>query len=164
MTQFLGLISDTHGHPTYTREGLQVLTAFEPIAILHSGDIGGPEIVDLFPQGTPCHFVRGNCDYAIDELSQAIATAGFHWWGDFADLLIADRRIAVLHGDDQQRLNQSIESGQFDLVVHGHTHVARNERIGSTQVVNPGAIYRANPHTVAVVDVDQLKVEILAVR
>jgi predicted phosphodiesterase len=43
-------------------------------------------------------------------------------------------------------------------VCHGHTHRRREERVGKTLVLNPGAIYRANPHTFAIVDLPLLEV------
>lgn len=164
MTHYVGLISDTHGHQAYTIEALRVLTAFEPTAILHAGDVGGPEIVKLFPTNTPCHFVQGNCDFHLQELADAVTMAGHTWWGAFGDLTLNGTHLALLHGDDLRRLAQCVDEGQFDLVVHGHTHVASNQRRGSTTVVNPGAVYRATPHTVAVVDLSTLQAEIIPVR
>ena len=54
-------------------------------------------------------------------------------------------RIAFLHSDDNRLFRQTIESGQWDLVCYGHTHIAKQHREGKTLVLNPGAIYRANP-------------------
>src|SRR5262249_26664115 len=45
-----------------------------------------------------------------------------------------------------------IASGAWDLVCYGHTHVAELHRAGRTLVLNPGALFRASPHTLAVVD------------
>jgi Icc-related predicted phosphoesterase len=39
--------------------------------------------------------------------------------------------------------------------------VAAIDRRGDTQVVNPGAIYRATPHSVAVVDLPSVEATIL---
>ena len=36
--------------------------------------------------------------------------------------------------------------------------VAEQHRQGSTQVLNPGALYRANPHTIAIVDLPSLAI------
>jgi predicted phosphodiesterase len=36
--------------------------------------------------------------------------------------------------------------------LHGHTHVARDERLGPLRVINPGALQRAAVHTVATLD------------
>ena len=47
------------------------------------------------------------------------------------------------------------------LVCYGHTHVAAIDRHGETLVVNPGAIYRADPHSVAVVDLPAVEATIV---
>ena len=65
---------------------------------------------------------------------------------------------AFLHGDDQRLLSRTIQSGQWDLVLHGHTHVAAQYRQGSTLVVNPGAIQRTGSPSVAVIDLPSLEV------
>ena len=36
--------------------------------------------------------------------------------------------------------------------------VAKIQRVGDTLLVNPGAIYRARPHSLAVVDLDDMDV------
>jgi predicted phosphodiesterase len=59
-------------------------------------------------------------------------------------------------------LRETIAGGQYDLVCHGHTHVARQETVGRTLVVNPGALYRANPHRFALVDLPALEVTSIA--
>ncbi|MGE3778384.1 MAG: metallophosphoesterase family protein, partial [Pirellulaceae bacterium] len=48
-----------------------------------------------------------------------------------------------------------------DLVCYGHTHQALERFEGATHVLNPGAVYRAKPHSVAVVRLPELTVEFL---
>ena len=73
-------------------------------------------------------------------------------------LEVAGVKIAFLHGDDLRLLDETIRSGQWNLVCHGHTHVVRQEQIDNTLVLNPGALYRATPHTLAVVELPSLAV------
>jgi len=156
----LGLISDTHGQMTYTRQALEALAEHPVAAVLHCGDIGSRPIVDLFARW-PTHFVLGNVDDDDDDWRVVIEAAGQTFHGRFGDLSLGGRRIALLHGDDTQRLRETIAAGTFDLVCHGHTHVPRNERIGNTLILNPGAVYRADPHTIVVVDLETLDVQVL---
>jgi predicted phosphodiesterase len=46
-------------------------------------------------------------------------------------------------------------------VCYGHTHVAAIDRHGETIVLNPGAIYRASPHSIAVVDLPAVEASII---
>jgi predicted phosphodiesterase len=79
----------------------------------------------------------------------------------FGDLKIGGRRIALLHSDDHNKFFDARTSGDYDLVCYGHTHVAKLERVESTIVLNPGALYRANPHSLAIVDLDTMHAEII---
>lgn len=79
----------------------------------------------------------------------------------FGDLTLAGRRIALLHSDDVQRFRRTTSSGDYDLVCYGHTHIAEQHREGKTLVLNPGALYRANPHSLAVVDLKTMEATIV---
>jgi hypothetical protein len=133
-----------------------MLSALDVEAVLHCGDIGSPEIVPLFA-AWPTHFVFGNVDYDAAQLEQAIRKAGQHCHHRFGDLTLGGRRIALVHGDDYAALAGAIEGGRFDLVCTGHTHIAKQQQRGKTLVLNPGALYRAQPHTMAIVDLEKLE-------
>jgi len=158
----LAVVSDTHGHVSNTREAIRMLESFSPAAVIHCGDIGSAEIVPLFAPW-PTHFVLGNVDEGVPEIEQAIIKAGQVNHGRFGQLALAGRRIAFLHGHDTDRLQKEIASGKWDLLCHGHTHRREvrvvNER---TTVLNPGALYRAQPHSLAIVDLKTLDVTSVA--
>ncbi len=158
----LGVVSDTHGQVQYARQAVNVLEAFKVAAVIHCGDIGSPAIVPLF-RPWPTHFVFGNVDHFPSELERAIAETGQTCHGRFGSLELAGTRVAFLHGDDGDRLHGAIESARWDLVCYGHTHVAEHHRVGKTLVLNPGALYRANPHTLAIVDLPSLEVTVAPV-
>jgi putative phosphoesterase len=158
----IGVISDTHGHVLNTLAAVRLMESLEVKAVLHCGDIGTPEIPKLLA-AWPAHFVFGNCDHEEDELRDAIQAAGLSCHGRFAELELAKRRIAVIHSDDARLFQQVKTSGKYDLVCYGHTHQAESHREGRTLVLNPGALYRANPHTLAVVDLGTMEAEIVTV-
>jgi putative phosphoesterase len=154
----IGVVSDTHGHVANTLAAINLLESLEVARVLHCGDIGTEAIPPLFKKW-PTDFVFGNCDYALDELTNVIREAGLTCHGVFGDLTIGDRRIALIHSDDHQRFRETIRGGNYDLVCYGHTHVAKIEQIERTMVLNPGALYRANPHSIAIVDLGTMKAE-----
>jgi hypothetical protein len=156
----LGVISDTHGHVELTRPAVRMLESLEVDAVLHCGDIGSIEIVNLFA-AWPTHFVFGNCDYNTDELAAAIRKAGQTCHGLFGDLEFDGVRVALLHSHERRRFREAIDSGDYQLVCYGHTHVAAIDRHGETLVVNPGAIYRAEPHSLAIIDVPAVEATII---
>jgi putative phosphoesterase len=153
----LGIVSDTHGHVLFAREAVRMLESLGAQAVLHCGDIGSPEVVALFG-AWPAHFVFGNVDLDAARLRQAIQECGHTCHERFGTLELAGCRLAFLHGDDERLLRETIAGGRYDLVCHGHTHVARQEQVGRTLVVNPGALYRATPHRIAIVDLPSLEV------
>jgi len=55
----------------------------------------------------------------------------------FGQVEICKKKIAVLHGDRQELLQTVIQSGVFNLVVSGHTHVFEAKKVGETIVMNP---------------------------
>jgi putative phosphoesterase len=158
----IGIVSDTHGHVEYARAAVRVLERFDLRQVIHCGDIGSPDVVRLF-RGWPTHFVLGNVDGDARALRVAIEADGQRLHGRFGSLELAGRRIAFLHGDDSRRLRDTIAGGEYDLVCYGHTHVAEQHQEGKTLVVNPGALYRAERHTVAVARLDTLEVTHLGV-
>ena len=156
----IGVISDTHGHVANTLAAVRLLESLEVEQVLHCGDIGTPTIPKLLA-GWPTHFVFGNCDHETGELEEAIAGAGLTCHGRFGEIELASRKIAIIHSDDGRLFRTTISSGRFDLVCYGHTHEAESHREGRTLVLNPGALYRATPHTLAVVDLKTMEAEII---
>ena len=150
-------VSDTHGHVRNTLDAVRLLEAFDVEAILHCGDIGSAAIPSLFDRW-PSHFVFGNVDREEAELRRGIEEAGGTCHGRFGELNLGGRKIALLHGDDTRKLHATIASGDYDMVCCGHTHQRKEQRKGKTLVLNPGAIYRAHPHSVAIVDLETLEV------
>ena len=157
----IAVVSDTHGRVENARRAFRLLEGFAPQALLHCGDIGSTGVVAEFPW--PSHYVFGNVDYDERVLRTAIESAGHVCHGRFGELELAGVKICLLHGDDFRRLQDAISGGKYALVCHGHTHVALNQIVGSTRVLNPGALHRANPHSIAIVALPELKVEILPV-
>jgi putative phosphoesterase len=156
----LGVISDTHGHVELARPAVRMFENLDVETVLHCGDIGSQAVVELFAQW-PAHFVFGNCDYDLKQFANAIGQLGQQCHGLFGDLELAGVRVALLHSHDGRRFRQTIDSGNYGLVCYGHTHVAAIDRRGGTVVLNPGAIYRANPHSVAVVDLPEVEATII---
>lgn len=157
----LGVVSDSHGHVELVRPAIRMLESLQVDRVLHCGDIGSAEVVELFAPW-PTDFVFGNCDSQRAELAAAIERAGQTCHAEFGDLQIAGKRVALLHSDDRRRFQEAIRSGKWDLICYGHTHVAATETIGDTLVLNPGALYRANPHSLAVVEMESLEARIIA--
>lgn len=158
----LGVVSDTHGQLDHTRRAVRMLESLAPEVVVHCGDIGSTLVVELF-RPWPTHFVFGNVDGHQRELRAAITSAGQTCHDRFGELTLANRRIAFLHSDDALRFRTTTGAGLYDLVCYGHTHHAEQHREGNTLVLNPGAIFRANPHSIAVVDLVDMKATVVVI-
>jgi len=156
----LGIISDTHGHVEHTRPAVRMFESLDVDVVLHCGDIGSIAVVEMFA-AWPTHFVFGNCDSDAKSFGAAIEKLGQMCHGLFGDLELEGVRIALLHSHEERRFRQTVNSGDYGLVCYGHTHVAAIDRRAGTLVLNPGAIYRANPHSVAVVELPSLEATII---
>lgn len=147
----IGVVSDSHGHTNHTQPAIRMLESLEVEQVLHCGDIGSAEVVALF-EPWPTHFVFGNCDYNQAELADAIRQAGQHCHGTFGDIELAGTRIALLHSHERRKFLEVLESDDYQVVCYGHTHIAENQQRDDKLVVNPGALYRAAKHSIAIID------------
>jgi putative phosphoesterase len=125
-TRVVGLISDTHG---LLRPGVhEALTGVD--LILHSGDVGGSEILDELRLIAPVKAVFGNTDPEDHpELTEAITVA------------IDGIRVHVSHGHEVGSPTPAKLAVRYDadVVVFGHTHRPLVSRLGNQLFVNPGA-------------------------
>lgn len=158
----IAVVSDTHGHLEFTRQAVELIRQRDVAAVLHCGDVGSPAIVPLFADW-PTHFVFGNVDYDAGALDRAIRQARQTTHGEFGEIELAGVKIALLHSHDRSRFDAAISAGGYDLVCYGHTHQAEQHVAGRTLVLNPGALYRANPRSFAIVELPDLLVEFVAV-
>jgi putative phosphoesterase len=147
----IGVVSDTHGRTATAGLALQLLRAAGAELVLHCGDIDDAATVRCFT-GVPTHFVFGNCDHHRGDLREAIRSVGAALQEPFGHLELAGRKVAWLHGDDAYLKRDLERSGAFDYLFYGHTHIAREDRVGETWVINPGALFRAATKTCLLLD------------
>jgi putative phosphoesterase len=147
----IGILSDTHNNAANTRDALAIFQAEGISRLVHCGDMTTGQIVMLFA-GWDVTFVLGNGDLFVQELNTAAGLIGVQPPRPVASLTLDGLPVAVVHGHhDLERL---IRQQDHRYVLHGHTHRRRDERIGSTRVINPGALggRRIEPRSVAVLD------------
>jgi len=100
--------------------------AREADEIWHLGDVCEPTITDhLAAIGPKLTVMRGNCDWNSD-------------WPLVVDLKREGLRFRLQH------IPPDVPPGDVDVVLHGHTHVPRNEKRGTVLFLNPGCVTRPN--------------------
>jgi hypothetical protein len=149
----IGVVSDTHDRQEAVAESVRLLLEQQVELILHCGDIESPETVRVF-KSIPTHFVFGNWDKDKVKLAATIKDIGGTYYDSFGALVLAGKRVAWVHSHERHQLRQLENADFFDYVFYGHTHVREQHRTGRTLVANPGALFRANPKTCIVLDVE----------
>ena len=147
----IGVVSDTHGKLEITRTAIRLLCERGAELILHCGDIDSVETVQLFRQ-VSTRFVFGNWDHSKTKLSAAMRDIGAAGNDGPGRIVLAGKHIGWLHGHVRGERPRLELSGTLDFLFYGHSHRAEAHRTGKTLVLNPGALHRARPKTVAVVD------------
>src|SRR5947207_12931547 len=142
----IAVLSDTHSRYATVEKVLAILQERQVTHVIHCGDIEDADTVWLF-HGLTVHFVYGNCDTERLALQQAVHGIGETLHRPYGRLELEGVQIAFLHGDDRRLMEEVEESGQFDFLFYGHTHIAREHRTGKPSVINPGAVQRANQKT-----------------
>ncbi|MEP6810428.1 MAG: metallophosphoesterase family protein, partial [Chthoniobacterales bacterium] len=117
------VLADTHDH---LPEKIAAL-AQGVDEIWHLGDVCAPELLTTLRKVGPLvTIVRGNCDSE-------------ERWPLRADLVRNGIRFHLVH-IPPERLSEI----KADVVLHGHTHVPRDEQRGAVRFLNPGCVTRPN--------------------
>ena len=147
----IGILSDSHDRAQTMAAGLKLLNDAGAEFFIHCGDIGSQKCVDLLA-GLKCAFVFGNTDYDRAALARYAQSIDVPCFGNYADLTLDNKRIAVIHGDDYKLKHRLLGAQEHDYLLQGHTHIRADEKHGRTRLINPGALHRANPKTVATLE------------
>lgn len=158
----IGILSDSHDRRPALLTALSQLSELQVTYYIHCGDVGSQLMLDLMA-GLPLAFVTGNSDADPSGLVHYGRALGLTASDTSLELTLDDKLLAVTHGDDSLLLENLIESQKYDYVLHGHTHALDNQRLGRTRIINPGALYRATPKTVAVLDTHRDDVQFIPV-
>ena len=116
------VLADTHDRMPPTMASL----AKGADEIWHLGDVCAETILDeLRAIGPTVTVVRGNCDSTEE-------------WPLIVDLTRAGMKFRLVHIPPER------PPENIDVVLHGHTHVPRNERRSGVLFLNPGCVTRPN--------------------
>ena len=144
----VGLLSDSHGRAERTERAVDALLAAGADVLIHAGDVETEAVLDCLA-GHNAHVVWGNCDWDQSGLARYARTIGIAVHGDCGEIDVDGARIAFTHGHLPAAMRTAMSSGAA-YVVHGHTHERRDEVADGVRIINPGALHRAHPFTVAV--------------
>ncbi len=134
--------------------------------IVHCGDLEDPEsLAVLAHSAVPCFAVAGNMDRRIEPLARRARECGVCFGAEAVIVPLGGKDyLSATHGHDRAVVRRLLSQPQCRYLCLGHTHRRRDERIGDVRVINPGAVHRAHPRSVALLDTDADTVEFIELR
>ena len=142
----IGLLSDSHDDLDALARAVALFNAEGVVQVLHAGDIVSPFTFEVFRElRAPLGGVYGNNDgdrLLLRERSQGALHVQPHF------VTLGGLRGVIVH--EPPLVGALARSGDFDLVVYGHTHLPDVRVEGGCLVVNPGKAARLNKGRVTV--------------
>ncbi|MEA3340663.1 MAG: metallophosphoesterase family protein [Chloroflexota bacterium] len=135
----IGIISDTHDNLDNLEAALEILAAEGVTHILHCGDVCGADVVQRLA-GFEVWIAQGNMDRSIGlpwVVEETLGRGRLAW---LHKLTLDGYSVGMIHGDNEEVLGNLVASGEHAYVFHGHTHRRRDQKIGCTRAINPGAL------------------------
>ncbi len=149
--QVIAVMSDSHDDVACVDAAADVLVHAGVRRVIHCGDIVSPVVVKRLA-GFRVDWVLGNCDSNPDRLALAVRGVrghALHGWRvvlGFGDLM-----IGATHGHRAAEVAALRRTG-CHWIVHGHSHQVRDDIIDGVRFLNPGALHRARPRTMMLVE------------
>jgi putative phosphoesterase len=157
----IGIMSDSHDNLKAIRSALDVFNQANVELVIHAGDLISPFTAMEFEKlNAPLEAIFGNNDGERQGLR--LAYEKLCVLEDFKELKINGRKVAVIHGTNQALVDALQKSGNYDLIIMGHTH--KTDVIeGKTMVINPGETcgYLSGEKTVILLDTADLSWELV---
>lgn len=148
----VGIMSDSHGRSDMVKRALTLFDELNVKHIFHCGDVGDQDVFDEFV-GRRFSFVWGNCDIPDGGTREYLRTVGIAEPSAVPLICnVGGKTFAVFHGHEREFTR--LDRIDADYVLCGHSHQRRDERIGTLRIINPGALHRANPKTVATLNTE----------
>lgn len=151
------IISDTHDNLKNFGKAVDFCIKEKIAVILHCGDIASQETIEEMKKmfGGEIKFVRGNCDYDLDEIPEKLEIE----LGGNLSTSLRTRRIFFNHYPNIAK--KAAESGKYDFVFYGHTHAPKLEKAGECLLANPGELAgQINKPSFAICDTETGKLEL----
>ena len=158
----IGIISDTHNNIELTTRAVNVFKDRHIDLLIHAGDITSPRMIELFKE-FKCRFVLGNGDIDVEYLNGECSKLGFQPMDYTASFELDGKKFMVFHGDNVPLFREAVASGKYDYIIKGHTHFFENYTSNKSRIINPGALYRGEDCSVAILDTETDRVEMIRI-
>lgn len=144
----IGVFSDTHDHLEPIQKAIEIFKNENIELLIHCGDWVSPFTLEFFDANrnglnVEVKSVFGNNEGDIKRILERNAELNFPI--TFSSKIsfpfeIDGRKVIIFHGHDRTIFQALIDCQTYDVIFTGHTHIVRNEVIGTTLVLNPGSL------------------------
>ena len=158
----LGVTGDTHNNLKNIKEICTIFNENRTDLVFHTGDISLPKSLLAFKElDCPLIAVLGNND--IEErngLEEAAKYFDCKIYDEPFSTELNSKKISVFH---HPNLIKTETFEEHDLILHGHTHRFRLERINECIVFNPGecAVFMKDKNQIGLIDLKKLKTKVI---
>lgn len=154
----VGIVSDTHDNCDALREVVKIFKKEGVEFIIHAGDVIAPFTAKILEEsGIDYRGVFGNNDGEKEFMKQVtsnkISTS-------ILELELFGKKFFVIHNLAEVEGIQY--ANYYDYVIHGHTHIPEQKRVGKTLVLNPGELggWLKGKKTYMILDTEKDEVEL----
>lgn len=161
----IGIYSDIHDNISNLEKALQYFKNEKIECTFFCGDFCSPIPAKIIGKSgiiTHCVFGNGDADrFAIQSLAYS-QFQNLKLNSEYAVVNFNKKKIAMTHYPFYA--NALARTGEYNLVLNGHTHESKVELIGKTWLINPGEImgWKAQA-SIAIYDFEDNKVEIIKI-
>ena len=156
----LGIISDTHDNGDRIEQAIEIFNKKDVALVIHAGDITSPFSLIPFNQKLKADYVGifGNNDgdrlLLVERSEGRIRRQPYKFTYE-------GKKFVVMHEPDL--VEDLAKSGNFDVIIYGHTHRARVEKLHNTLIINPGEAghWLYGKATIAILNLESMEAEIL---
>lgn len=155
----IGIISDTHDNLKAVKKFVKIFKDKKIDLLLHAGDIVSPFVIDIFYNlKIPQKYIFGNNDGEKLFLSEKISKVGKILKGPIS-FKIENVKFAIMH--EPFGIESLCKSGEYNVVIYGHTHEIDIRKINKTIILNPGegCGYLTGVKSALILNTEDLKVE-----
>jgi len=158
----VGIVSDTHNNLKNCTKIVELFNGAGVDRVIHTGDITQAKTLEVFSNlDAPMWGVFGNNDVGERHaLMNAVELYGFEVIDPPLTLHWAEKRMAVVHDPLEFAM---VNTNDYDILLHGHTHRQTIEYDGDQLTFNPGecAGHMAGLNAVGILDLVEISTEIL---
>ncbi|MEM2203269.1 MAG: metallophosphoesterase [Sulfolobales archaeon] len=167
----IGIMSDSHDNIAKIDAAMSFFSSSGVRMIIHLGDYVAPfSLARILRSGVRFVGIFGNNDGEKLGLREIAVRAGQELYEPPFELEIGGKRVFMVHGYGSKErtraiINSIAKSGDYDLVLYGHTHEPDVRVEKGTLIINPGEVYGilTGRSTVAVLDISRMEARIVEI-